>query len=69
MTGLVQVRMLTSMVGSPTLDVGEVVAVPLAQAQRWVAAGIAEWWEDPAEMAVTEGAPERAVRPRGRGRG
>lgn len=63
------VRMTTSMVGQPTLDVGEVVSVPLRQAQQWVAAGIAEWFDDPLELAARRGAPERAQRPRGMKRG
>lgn len=64
----VMVRMLTYMVGAPTLDVGDVVSLAPAEAQQWVAAGLAEWWEAPPETAMATPAIERAVRPRGRRR-
>lgn len=66
---MAQVRMTTCMVGVPSLDMGEVVGLPLDQARRWVEAGIAEWWDNPLEAAVERGAPERAMRGRARGRG
>lgn len=66
---MAQVRMLTSIAGEYTADEGEVLSLQPEEAARWVTAGIAEWWDDPLATAMRAGAPEQAMRPRGRARG
>jgi hypothetical protein len=66
---MARVRLLASLVG-PGVDLhaGDTTDRGAVENGRLVAAGIAEWVGEP-EAAIAAPAVERAIKPRGRGRG
>lgn len=63
------IRMITSIAGTPSFEVGEVVVLDSAIERAWISAGYAEAYdgERPIETASVA-APERAIKRRPRAR-